>query len=414
MPLNAAADPASSRPPARDDFPILAQAADGGRLIYLDSAATAQVPTPVLAAITDCYARTYGPVHRSAHGAGSAATRTFEAARAKVARFVGARSAREIVFVKSATEGLNLVAHVLGRARLQRGDEVILTQAEHHANIVPWQLLAAERGIEVKFAPLADDLTLDLDRLAGLIGRRTKVVALTHVSNVLGSHFPVRAAADLAHAAGALVVVDGAQAVAHMPVDVQALGADFYVFSGHKMYAGGGIGVLYAREEILRDLPPYLGGGGAIASVTEHGVTFKPPPHRYEPGTPPVAEAAALSAAIDYLDAIGFEAIAAHERALVDACRARLKDIDGVGIVGPAESAAALVSFNLKGIHPHDVCTVLDAHRVAIRGGHHCAQPLMHRLGLAGTCRVSFGVYNDLDDLDVLADGLAETARLFR
>jgi cysteine desulfurase/selenocysteine lyase len=400
--------------PACADFPILDLRKDGTRLIYLDSAATAQVPTVVQNAITACYRTFYGPVHRSVHGTGAGATAAYEAARSKVASFINARTANEIVFTKSATEGLNLVASTVGRSRMEPGDEVILSQAEHHANIVPWQLLQADRGVVVKFAPLDENLTFDVGRLAEMMTGRTKVIALTHVSNVLGTQFPIREVADLAHAHDALLVVDGAQAVAHKPVDVQDLDADFYVFSGHKLYAGGGIGVLYAKEHLLQSLPPFLGGGGAILSVTEDDVVFKPAPHRYEPGTPPVAEAVALATSIDYLSAISFETITAHEHALMTACRATLDDIDGVTVIGPSDPTASLISFTLDGVHPHDVCTVLDARGVAIRGGHHCAQPLMHRLGLTGTCRVSFALYNGMPDVNSFADGLLEAQAMFR
>lgn len=396
----------------RDDFPIFAQSVNGHRLVYLDSAASAQKPRAVLDAMRDAYETGYANVHRGVHTLSQRATEAFEGARRKVARFINAASADEIVFVRGATEAINLVASTFGRS-LRAGDEVVLSELEHHANIVPWQMLREERGIVLKIAPIDDTGTLSLDRFAALLSPRTRMVAMTHASNALGTITPIAEIIRLAHDAGALVLVDGCQAVPHAPVDVQAIGADFYAFSSHKLYGPTGIGVLWGRAAELNALPPYQGGGEMILSVTWERTTYKKAPHRFEAGTPPIVEAIGLGAAIDYLQGIGLGPIQAHEQGLLAYATQRLSALPRLRIVGTAERKAAIVSFVLEGVHPHDIGTILDQKGVAIRAGHHCAQPLMHRLGLPATARVSFGLYNTMDDIDKLVDGLHMVMELF-
>jgi len=396
----------------RDDFPIFAQSVNGHRLVYLDSAASSQKPRAVLDAMRDAYETGYANVHRGVHTLSQRATEAFEGARRKVARFINAASADEIVFVRGATEAINLVASTFGRS-LRAGDEVVLSELEHHANIVPWQMLREERGIVLKIAPIDDTGTLSLDRFAALLSPRTRMVAMTHASNALGTITPIAEIIRLAHDAGALVLVDGCQAVPHAPVDVQAIGADFYAFSSHKLYGPTGIGVLWGRAAELNALPPYQGGGEMILSVTWERTTYKKAPHRFEAGTPPIVEAIGLGAAIDYLQGIGLGPIQAHEQGLLAYATQRLSALPRLRIVGTAERKAAIVSFVLEGVHPHDIGTILDQKGVAIRAGHHCAQPLMHRLGLPATARVSFGLYNTMDDIDKLVDGLHMVMELF-
>ena len=398
----------------RDDFPILSQTVNGRPLVYLDSAASAQKPRAVLDAMRDAYEADYANVHRGVHTLSQRATEAFEAARRKVAQFINARSASEIVFVRGATEAINLVASTFGRKMLQAGDEIVISELEHHSNIVPWQLLRDERQIALKVAPIDDAGNLLLDRFADLLSPRTRLVAMTHVSNALGTITPIAEIVRLAHGAGALVLVDGCQAVPHTRVDVQAIGADFYAFSGHKLYGPTGIGVLYGKEEILDALPPYQGGGEMILSVTFERTTFKKAPHRFEAGTPAIVEAIGLGAAVDYLERIGLDRIGAHEQALLDYATERLSALPRLRLVGTAARKAAIASFVVDGVHPHDIGTILDQTGVAIRAGHHCAQPLMHRLGLSATARASFGLYNTVDDVDALADGLQVVLELFR
>jgi cysteine desulfurase/selenocysteine lyase len=397
----------------RDDFPVLSQTVNGHRLVYLDSAASAQKPSPVLDAMRDAYEVHYANVHRGVHTLSQRATEAFEGARRKVADFINARRPSEIVFVRGATEAINLVASTFGRKMLQAGDEVVLSQLEHHSNIVPWQLLRDEKQIVLKVAPIDDEGNLLLERFADLLSPRTRLVAITHVSNALGTITPIAEIVRLAHRAGALALVDGCQAVPHTAVDVQAIGADFYAFSSHKVYGPTGIGVLYGKEEILDALPPYQGGGEMILSVTFDRTTYKKAPHRFEAGTPAIVEAIGLGAAIDYLEKVGFDWIEAHEHDLLVYAMERLSALSRVRIIGTAERKAAIASFIIDGVHPHDIGTILDQSGVAIRAGHHCAQPLMHRLGLAATARASFGLYNTLDDVDALADALHVVLELF-
>lgn len=389
----------------RADFPALA---DGWA--YLDSAATAQKPQVVIDAIARGYGTEYATVHRGVYARSATMTERFEAARAKVARFIGAR-ADEVIFVRGATEAINLVANSWGN-RLQAGDRILISALEHHSNIVPWQLLQDRTGIKIDVAPLTIDGQIDVDALEAMLTPRTKLVALAHVSNVLGSILHVRRVVDAAHAVGALVLIDGCQAAPRLALDMAALDCDFYTFSGHKLYGPTGIGVLWARAEILADMPPWQGGGAMIETVTFERSTYAPPPARFEAGTPHIVGAVGLAAAIDYVETIGVEAIDAHERFLVNTAREALSAFNSVTLFGPADSAGIL-SFALKGVHPHDIGTILDESGVAIRAGHHCAQPLMHLLGVPATARASFAVYNTLDDVARLVDGMKRVTRIF-
>ena len=397
----------------RDDFPIFSQTVNGRPLVYLDSAASAQKPRAVLDAMRDAYERDYANVHRGVHTLSQRATQAFEAARSKVAHFINARRATEIVFVRGATEAINLVASTFGRKMLQAGDEIVISELEHHSNIVPWQLLRDERKIALKVAPIDDAGNLLLDRFADLLSPRTRLVAMTHVSNALGTITPIAEIVRLAHGVGAFVLVDGCQAVPHTRVDVQAIGADFYAFSGHKIYGPTGRGVLYGKERILDEMPPYQGGGEMILSVTFERTTYKKAPHRFEAGTPAIVEAIGLGAAVDYLEKIGLDRIKAHQHALLEYATERLSALPRLRLVGTAAPKAAIASFVVDGVHPHDIGTILDQSGVAVRAGHHCAQPLMHRLGLPATARASFGLYNTVDDVDALADGLQVVLELF-
>ncbi|WCT73709.1 cysteine desulfurase [Sphingomonas naphthae] len=379
---------------------------------YLDTAATAQKPQVVVDAITRAYGETYATVHRGVYQRSADMTLAYEAARERVAGFIGAGSADEIVFVRGATEGINLVAYSWAANQLGPGNRILLSQLEHHSNIVPWQMIAAERGIAIDVAPLTADGRIDLDSVEAMLTPEHKLVALAHVSNVLGSVLDVARAAKAAHSVGAKLLVDGCQAVPRLPVDVGALGCDFYVFSGHKLYGPTGIGVLWARPEILAVMPPWQGGGSMIDRVSFSGTTFAPPPGRFEAGTPHIVGALGLHAAIDYVEGIGLEAIHAHETALVAQAREALSQINSVRLFGP-EDAAGIVSFAIEGVHPHDIGTILDEGQVAIRAGHHCAQPLMEALGVAATARASFGVYNGPADIDALVKGIQRVTRIF-
>ena len=389
------------------DFPAIPEG-----WAYLDTAATAQKPKPVLDAIARAYGETYATVHRGVYQRSADMTLAYEAARERVARFLGAASASEIVFVRGATEAINLVAQSWGLSHLKPGERILLSRLEHHSNIVPWQLIRDRTGIEIDVAPLTADGRIDLDAVEAMLTPRHRLVALAHVSNVLGSVLDVRRAADLAHGMGAKLLVDGCQAVPRLPVDVGALGCDFYAFSGHKLYGPTGIGVLWARDAILEAMPPWQGGGSMIDRVTFERTTYAPPPTRFEAGTPHIVGALGLHAAIDYVDAIGLDAIHAHETALVKQARAALASLNSVTLFGPEESAG-IVSFAVEGVHPHDVGTILDEAQVAIRAGHHCAQPLMEALGVPATARASFGVYNGPADVDRLVAGIERVRRIF-
>ena len=379
---------------------------------YLDTAATAQKPRPVLDAIARAYGETYATVHRGVYQRSADMTLAYEAARERVARFVNAASPNEIVWTRGATEAINLVAHSWGATHLKAGDRILLSTLEHHSNIVPWQLLRDRIGIEIDVCPLTQDGRINLDAAEAMLTPAHKVVALAHVSNVLGSVLDVRRAADLAHAIGAKLLVDGCQAVARLAVDVQALGCDFYVFSGHKLYGPTGIGCLWARTEVLASMPPWQGGGSMIDLVSFERTTYAPPPTRFEAGTPHIVGALGLHAAIDYVDHIGLETIFAHENSLVALTRAKIEKINSVTLFGP-EDSAGIVSFAIEGVHPHDIGTILDEGQVAIRAGHHCAQPLMEALGVPATARASFGVYNGPADVDRLVAGIERVRRIF-
>jgi cysteine desulfurase / selenocysteine lyase len=388
------------------DFPAIR---DGW--VYLDSAATAQKPRPVIDAIGRAYAEDYATVHRGVYSRSAEMTIAYEAARARVARFINAPSADEVVFVRGATEGINLVASSFG-AGLKAGDRILLSTLEHHSNIVPWQLLRDRQGIEIDVCPLDPDHRIDLDALEAMLTPAHKLVSIAHVSNVLGSVADVPRIARAAHGVGARLLVDGCQAAPRLAIDVQALGADFYTFSGHKLYGPTGIGVLWARAEILDAMPPYHGGGAMIDRVTFARTTYAPPPARFEAGTPHIVGALGLAAAIDYVDAIGLDAIDAHERALVRLARDALGSMNSVTLFGP-DDAAGIISFAVEGVHPHDVGTILDEERVAIRAGHHCAQPLMELLGVPATARASFAVYNRAGDVEALVKGIERVTRIF-
>jgi len=395
----------------RADFPALHQQVNGRPLVYLDNAATTQKPQPVLDALLGFYRRDCANVHRGVHALSQRATDAYEGARETVARFLNARP-REIVFTRGTTEAINLVAYSYG-SRLLPGDEILITELEHHSNIVPWQMLAERTGARLRVAPIDDRGEIILEEFQRLLGPRTRIVAVAHVSNALGTVNPVEEICRLAHTYGARVLVDGAQAVPHLAVDVRALDCDFYAFSGHKIYGPTGVGVLFGRWELLEAMPPYQGGGDMIRSVTFEKTLYNDPPYRFEAGTPHIAGAIGLAAAIEYVTRLGLEEIRRHEQQLLEAATRALEEIPGVRIVGTAAHKAAVVSFVLDGVHPHDVATVLDHEGVAVRAGHHCAQPLMERFGLPATTRASFALYNTLEEVDALARAVRRARELF-
>ena len=390
----------------KGDFPGLA-----GDWAYLDTAATSQKPQGVIDAIARCYGPDYATVHRGVYERSATMTLRFEEARATVARFIGAGSPDEVVFVRGATEGINLVAQSWGQ-RLKAGDRILISALEHHSNIVPWQMLCERSGAVLDVAPLTDDGRIDEDVLIAMIGPQTKLVSLAHVSNVLGGVADVRRIADAAHAAGALVMVDGCQAAPRLALDMTALDCDFYVLSGHKLYGPTGIGVLWARAEILAAMPPWQGGGAMIETVTFEKTTYAPPPGRFEAGTPHIEGVIGVAAAINYVESIGLDRIHAHEAALVRQAREALSTLNSIRLWGP-EDSAGILSFTMQGVHPHDIGTILDEAGVAIRAGHHCAQPLMNLLGVPATARASFGLYSSPRDVERLVDGLARVSRIF-
>jgi len=391
---------------ARRDFPILDQKIHGQPLVFLDSAASAQKPRQVIDAISRFYERDYANIHRGVYDLSLRATRAFEGARERVRAFLGAREAREIVFTRGASEAINLVASSWGRPHVGPGDEVLVTHMEHHSNIVPWQMLCGERGARLCVAPIDDRGELMLGELERRLSPRTRLLAVTHVSNALGTVVPVAEVVRLAHARGVPVLVDGAQAVPHLRVDVREIDCDFYCFSGHKLFGPSGIGVLYGKAEHLEAMPPYQGGGEMILSVSFEETTYAGIPHKFEAGTPHIAGVVGLGAAIDYLESQGIEAVAAHEHALLDYASERLSALPGLRLVGTAPGKAAVVSFVLEGVHPHDVGTILDQQGIAVRTGHHCAQPVMERFGVPATVRASFALYNTRADVDALVRGL--------
>ncbi|RKE49885.1 MULTISPECIES: cysteine desulfurase [unclassified Sphingomonas] len=390
------------------DFPAIPEG-----WAYLDTAATAQKPQVVVDAITRAYGETYATVHRGVYQRSADMTVAYEAARKAVARFIGAGSADEIVFVRGATEAINLVAQCWAGTQLKAGDRILLSLLEHHSNIVPWQMIAERLGVAIDVLPLTSDHRIDLDAMERMITPAHKLVALGHVSNVLGSVLDAKRATEIAHSVGAKILLDGCQSVPRITVDVKAIGCDFYVFSGHKLYGPTGIGVLWAKPELLDAMPPYQGGGSMIDKVSFAKTTYAPPPGRFEAGTPHIVGALGLHAAIDYVESIGLDAIHAHETALVTATRDALSRINSVRLYGPADSAG-IVSFTIEGVHPHDIGTILDEERVAIRAGHHCAQPLMEALGVEATARASFGVYNGPADVEALVRGIERVTRIFK
>jgi cysteine desulfurase/selenocysteine lyase len=397
----------------RKDFPILATEIHGHPLVYLDNAASAQKPQQVIEAMTRFMENDYANIHRGVHELSVRATNAFENARETVRRFINAAEAKEIIFTRVGTEAINLVASSWGRKFLKPGDEIILTALEHHSNIVPWQMLRAETGVVLRVVPITPEGEVRIEDVKAALSPKTKLVAIAHVSNALGTVLPVEEITALAHKAGALVLVDGCQAIVHKAVDVRALDADFYVFTGHKLYGPTGIGVLYGKHDILREMPPYQGGGEMIASVSFAETTYKDPPHRFEAGTPPIVEAVGLAAAIDYVSTIGMSRIARHEADLLAYATEKLRAVNSLRIVGTAREKAGVLSFVMEGAHPHDIGTILDRQGIAIRAGHHCAQPLMDFLGLPGTARASFGLYNTKDEIDALANALQKVREIF-
>jgi cysteine desulfurase/selenocysteine lyase len=396
----------------RSDFPILQQRIHGKPLVFLDSAASAQKPRQVIDAMSEFYGRDYANIHRGVYELSQRATEAFEDARDKVSDFLNAES-REIVFVRGATEAINLVASTHGARNVGAGDEILITAMEHHSNIVPWQLLCEEKGAVLQVAPIDDRGELLMDEFEKLLSPRTRMVAVAHVSNALGTVNPVREITALAHARGIPVLVDGAQAVSHTRVDVRDLDCDFYAFSGHKLFGPSGVGALYGKAELLKNMPPYQGGGEMILSVTFEKSTFKEIPHKFEAGTPDIAGAVGLGAAIDYVNGVGFNGIAAHEDDLLAYGTALLEEISSLRIIGTASEKASVLSFVLDGIHPHDVGTILDQEGIAVRTGHHCAQPVMDRFGVPATTRASLALYNSRSDLDALANGIRKVQEIF-
>ena len=398
----------------RNDFPILQEKVRGKRLVYLDSAGSAQKPKQVIEAINRVYQSEYSNVHRGLHYMSEQTSARYEEARHKVAKFINAEFDREVIFTKGTTESINLVANSYGRGNLGPDDEILITWAEHHSNIIPWQLLRDQVGCKIKVVPVDDDGTIHLKEFEKLISSKTKIVAFCHVSNVLGTVLPVKEVTKLAHSYGAVVVVDGAQGVVHMPVDVQDLGVDFYAFGGHKVYGPSGIGVLYGKEDLLNEMPPYQGGGGMINTVSFEETTWADLPDKFEAGTPPIAKAIGLGVAIDYMQNIGLDRIAEYEIELLNYATQRLSSIEGLNFVGTAPGKVSVISFTMDCAHPHDIATIIDQNGVAVRAGHHCAQPLMDRFDIPSAARASFGLYNIKEDVDVLADSLEKVREIFR
>ena len=398
----------------REDFPILKSLVHGKPLVYLDNAATTQKPLPVIDALRTYYETQNANIHRGVHHLSEIATQAYEAARVKVQRFLGAADLKEIIFTRGATESINLVAQSYVRPRITAGDEVLITHLEHHSNIVPWQLLRDEKGLALKVAPIDDRGDVIFEEFEKLLSPRTKLVAISHVSNALGTINPIQRMIDLAHQRGVAVLIDGAQAVPHLAVDVRALDADFYAFSGHKVYGPTGIGVLYGKKALLEAMPPYQGGGDMILSVTFEKTKFNHLPYKFEAGTPHIEGVIGLGAALDYVTKLGLDAIAAHENEVLVHGTKVLSEIPGLRLIGTAKEKAGVLSFELEGIHPHDIGTILDQQGIAIRTGHHCAQPVMDRFGVPATARASLALYNTKEEMDALATGLIKVAEVFR
>jgi len=397
----------------REDFPILSMQVYGKPLVYLDNAASAQKPKVVIDRISKAYESEYSNVHRGLHYLANASTEGYEGARARVAKFLNAGSASEIVFTKNATEAINLVAASFGLKHIGEGDEIVLSIMEHHSNIVPWHYHRERKGAVLKWAPLDEDGNFDLVAFEKLLTKRTKIVAITQMSNVLGTIVPVKEVVRIAHAHNIPVLVDGSQAAVHLAVDVQDIGCDFYVVTGHKLYGPSGIGALYAKKPWLDELPPFLGGGEMIREVTESGVTWADAPYKFEAGTPPIVPAMGLTAALDYVDSIGKDRIAAHEQSLLKYATERLSRINSIKIMGRPREKGALISFEMKNAHPHDVATVIDRSGIAVRAGTHCALPLLNRYGTTASCRASFALYNTQEEIDLLAEALVKAQDLF-
>ena len=398
----------------RADFPILTQTVRGKKLVFLDSGASAQKPRAVIDAMRDAMETQYANVHRGAHWMSERTTEAFEATRDSVARLMNAASRDQIVFTGNSTGALNLVAHSYGRGVMKGGQAVVISEMEHHSNIVPWQLLRDAHGIELRIARVTDAGELDMEQFESLLAdRKVGLVSITHMSNVLGTYTPAARIAALAHAAGARVLFDGSQAVVHRAVDVQAIDADFYVFTGHKLYGPTGVGVLYGKRALLESMPPFLGGGDMIASVSFERSTWARVPHKFEAGTPAILEVIGLGAAITYVQDIGFDTIAAHEASLTDHALAALSPIEGLSIIGRAQDRGGVISFTMQGAHAHDIATLLDRAGIAVRAGHHCAEPLMQRLGLDSTARASFGIYTTHEEIDALAESLMRVRGFF-
>jgi cysteine desulfurase/selenocysteine lyase len=398
----------------RADFPILEEKIFGHRLVYLDSGASAQKPNAVLDKMDWAHRHAYANVHRGLHTLANRATEAYEDGRKAVARFLNAKRVEEIIFTRSATEAINLVAASFAGPRIGEGDEIVLTIMEHHSNIVPWHFHRERKGAMLKWIDVRDDGSLDMDAFEAAIGPRTKMVAVTHMSNVLGTVNPIAKIIEIAHAKGVPVLIDGSQGAVHETVDVQALDADFYVFTGHKLYGPTGIGVLYGKYDLLAAMQPYQGGGEMIDTVTMDGITYNEPPHRFEAGTPPIVQAIGLGAAIGYIEAIGRDQIAAHEREVADYAAERLKRINSLRLIGDAPGKGGIFSFELKGAHAHDVSTILDRYGIAVRAGTHCAMPLLTRFGVTSTCRASLALYSGKDDVDALVEGIEKAREFFQ
>jgi cysteine desulfurase/selenocysteine lyase len=397
----------------RADFPILSEEIRGQSLVFLDSAASAQKPRQVIDRVSDVYETSYANVHRGLHYLSEHATAAYEGAREKIRAFINADDVREVIYTKGATDAINLVAGSWGRQNLQAGDEIIISYAEHHSNIVPWQLLCEEKGAVLKVIPVDDEGAFHLDDFTALLSERTKIVAVTHVSNVLGTVLPIKEMARLAHQQGAVIMIDGCQGITHIAIDVQDLDCDFYAFSGHKLYGPSGIGVLYGKAHLLEAMPPYQSGGDMIERVTFAKTTWAELPHKFEAGTPPIAQAIGLGAAIDYVRSIGIAAIAAHEQDLLNYTTQKLSAVDGVRLIGTAAGKVSVISFVMDCAHPHDIATIVDQTGVAIRAGHHCAQPLIDRFEIPSAARASFGMYNTRDDADRLVASLEKVKEIF-
>tara|TARA_B100000530_G_scaffold336594_1_gene291823 strand:+ start:1136 stop:2389 length:1254 start_codon:yes stop_codon:yes gene_type:complete len=397
----------------REDFPIFRQSMNGSPLVFLDSAASAQKPQQVIDTIREVYENEYANVHRGLYKISELLTHRYEGVRDIICNYINAANSHEIIFTRNATESINLIANSFGRSFLKKGDEIVITELEHHANIVPWQLLREEKGIVIKVAPINDIGDVIMSEFEKILGPRTKLVAVSHMSNVLGTVLPVVEITKMAHSVGAKVLIDGCQSVTHIPVDVKEIGCDFFVFSGHKLYGPSGVGVLYGREDLLEKMPPYMGGGDMISSVTFEKSTWANLPHKFEAGTPAIVQVIGLGAAIEYINSIGLKQISIHENNLLEYATPKLLNIDGLRLIGKSINKASVLSFTLDFAHPHDIATIIDRSGVAVRAGHHCAQPLMERMDIPATVRASIGMYNDYNDIDSLIEAINVVHEIF-